>query len=250
MKFVLAKYALIAFALATILPACGQPESAITRVNFCLEKAKVNQDGSITTYCDTEPIKFNIPSRLISGMDTSRPYVSNLHLLMKMTQTEITGWPRQKNSDESLTTELFNLTATSIENTFHHHMSGDLLLWSSATKYQESSPVMFNGFLRFDISQCADQLHIEQNVTGQKSNCNITSQYFKPVDRQDVFFECLRPFVNTYGNHYDRWCTSVVEIVPSLVLNYTLKRSALESGEWVDIDRRVRAFFTAMQVKE
>jgi hypothetical protein len=45
-------------------------------------------------------------------------------------------------------------------------------------------------------------------------------------------------------------CTSDAEIFPNLIAHYWLKRSALESGDWVEIDQRLRVFFQAMLVKE
>jgi len=250
MKPALIRATLLAFALASLLPACAQSDSAVTRVNFCVVTAVVEPDGRVSTTCNVPTTKLDIPSTLISTMDTSRPYVTSVSLHMQMTKTQILRWTMIPSGAEVLTSDLFTLRSSSLEHTLEHYMSGNLLLWKSSAKYQEVSPALFKGFQRFDVTQCADQLFVEEELSAIKSNCNSTRQYFKPIGRQDIFFQCIRPFRSEHGYPLDRWCKSEVEIAPNLSVSYLFKRSALESGDWIDIDQRVRVFFQAMLVKE
>lgn len=250
MKLALIRVVLLAVALASLLPACAQSDSAVTRANFCVVTGEVQPDGKVSISCNVPTTKLDIPSKLSPSMDTSKPYVTSVSLLMQMTKTQILPWTMVARGEEVLTSDHFTLQSSRLDDVLEHYMSGSLLLWRATAKYQEVSPALFKGFQRFDVSQCANQLFVEEEVTAIKSNCDSTRQYFKPIGRQDVFYECIRPFRSEHGYPLDRWCVSVAEINPNLLVVYMLKRSALESGDWIDIDQRLRVFFQAMLVKE
>ena len=250
MRPTLARVGRLVFALASLLTACAQSDSAVTRVKFCVVTDEVQPDGKVSISCNVPTTKLAIPSKLISSMDTSKPYVTSVILNMQMTKTHILDWSKIDEKEEKLTSDMFTLYATWFEGRRNQYLDGFDAKSVKNNQYIELPSSQFKKFRQFDLPQCAEQTFEQPSVDTRPNLCNSKWQIFIPKERDDVFFTCWRPIRSELGHAIDRMCTSDAEIFPNLIVHYWLKRSALESGDWVEIDQRLRVFFQAMLVKE
>lgn len=109
--------------------------------------------------------------------------------------------------------------------------------------YVELAASAFPGLRQFDLPACKDQPVV---VSGDPRGCNTPSQFFAPAGRQDLIFQCYRPFTGEDGKALDRWCTAEAEIAPRLVVRYSFQRSLLADGSWAEVDRGVRQLLREM----
>ena len=113
--------------------------------------------------------------------------------------------------------------------------------------YVEVAAPAYPGLRQFDLAACKDQAVV---VNADARGCNTPTQFFAPAGRQDLIFQCFRPFTTDDGKMLDRWCTAEAEIAPRLVVRYSFQRSLLADGAWAEMDRGVRELLREMLAGE
>lgn len=100
------------------------------------------------------------------------------------------------------------------------------------------------GYRVFDNKACA---HLPAEELGRSSSCYLKNVVYVPERYAWAYVTCFRSYLVADRTVVNPFCSIRSRVRPEVYMDYRVSSAYVESGSWIDIDRRVRKYINGLE---